>query len=201
MSLEGQYLTIVIPYIVAVVSSVLVFGLNLIRTRTIQHVLQGAFLAYYVQVIYFTFLSNPFYLALDQQARLSLEANFGKHPFLFKNLVPFSSIADQLVWHYWDVSMFLNIGLTIPFGILLVVRQLVLHKPIRMRKIILQGFLLSLTIEITQMFVNYALQYRYRVVTIDDIMMNVIGTLIGALITVIFIWIWQKITQGKRRKK
>lgn len=201
MNLEGQYLTIVIPYFVAVVSSVLVFGLSLIRTRTIQRVLQGAFLAYYVQVIYFTFLSNPFYLALDQQARLSLEANFGKHPFLFKNLVPFSSIADQLVWHYWDVSMFLNIGLTIPFGILLVVRQLVLHKPIRMRKIILQGFLLSLTIEITQMFVNYALQYRYRVVTIDDIMMNVIGTLIGALITVIFIWIWQKFTQGKRRKK
>ncbi|MGL4624547.1 MAG: VanZ family protein [Culicoidibacterales bacterium] len=201
MNVEGQYLTVAVPYVLWIGISVLVFLMSVLRKRTYKTVLRGTFFAYCVQVIYFTFLSNPFYLAFDQQARLSLQAIFGKHPFLFKNLIPFSSIADQLVWHYWDVSMFLNIGLTIPLGILLVLRKTMYQQPVRLRNILKQGLFFSLMIESMQMLVNYGLQYRHRVVTIDDVIMNVLGTLIGALVTMLVIWIWQKITQRKRRTR
>lgn len=199
MNLEGQYLTISIPYVVFIICSCLVFALSVVRKRTPKTYLRGTFLAYYIQVIYLTFFSTSIYIAFNQQAQLSLEANFGKHPFLFKNFVPFSSIADQLVWHYIDLSMILNIGLTIPFGIFLVLRCYLQKKPVRIRSIIWQGLMFTLVIEGMQMLGNYVLQYRHRIVTIDDIIMNVLGTVIGAVLMLVVIWVSQKTKQWKRR--
>ncbi|MGL5382635.1 MAG: hypothetical protein ACRDCC_04045, partial [Culicoidibacterales bacterium] len=68
MNLEGQYLTIELAYSLFFLSSLLIVIGSLIRKRTKKQLIQGLFLAYYIQIAYFTLFSNPIYIALNQRA-------------------------------------------------------------------------------------------------------------------------------------
>lgn len=200
MNLEGQYLTIELAYSLFFLSSLLIIIGSLIRKRTKKQLIQGLFLAYYIQIAYFTLFSNPIYIALNQRATESVTAIFGLHPFLFKNLVPFSSIADQVFWHYWDISMGLNVVMTIPLGMLFVMKWQHEQRRFRWRKLLGLGLLFSMTIECSQLILNIILGYRYRIVTSDDVLMNLLGVLFGAIIVKIIYWLWEKVMNNKRRK-
>jgi len=80
-------------------------------------------------------------------------------------LIPFASSSDMIPHVY-------NVFMTIPFGFLLPAIWPVFRS---LKKVALAGFLFSLTIETMQLFTN-------RVTTIDDLIMNTLGAVIGYLI-------------------
>lgn len=198
MSLTGQYSVLIIPYWCFVALSIAVFLGMIWRSKSRKRILEGLFIAYCIQVIYFVIFSAPVYLAFDATARESITALFGSHPFLFKNLIPFTSIIDQVMWQYYDVSVLLNVIFTIPFGILMISWQIVHGRSVKFLRVVWQTMLFSIVIETTQLVLNYLLQYRHRIVTIDDVLMNVIGGMIGAGIA---ISVWKCVQMIKRRSK
>ncbi|MGL4953700.1 MAG: VanZ family protein [Culicoidibacterales bacterium] len=201
MNLEGQYYTIELAYSLFLLGSCFVLAMSLLRKQSKKQVIQGLFLAYCIQIVYFTMFNNAIYVALDQQAQTSITAVFGTHPFLFKNLVPFSSIADQFFWHYWDISTILNILMTVPLGMLIVTNWRLNNQKFQWRRLMILGFLFSVTIESSQLLMNISLGYRYRIVTSDDVLMNIIGVCLGAAMAGVIYWLWQKSTNYKRRKQ
>lgn len=199
MSVVGDYLSIKIPYYLFFGLSCCVFAFCIRKERTEKTIVQGLLLAYGIQVIYFAFLSTTLYLAFDEQARESLIAIFGSHPVLFKNLLPLTSLVDQMRGVYDDSSIMLNIFFTVPFGMYVMYKQLRQQKSKKWRPVLLATLALSVFIESCQLLSNFLLHYRYRIVTIDDVIMNVIGGFVGAAIVASGAYFWRKSQQRKRR--
>ncbi|WP_414633106.1 VanZ family protein [Clostridium sp. UBA6640] len=82
-------------------------------------------------------------------------------------LVPFSSSPESMMPYV------LNIIMTIPLGFLL---PLIWKQFRTIKKVALSGFLLSLSIELSQLFT------RIRTTTTDDLIMNTLGAIIGYFI-------------------
>lgn len=77
------------------------------------------------------------------------------------NLIPFSS--EGILTYALNVIMFMPLGFLLPF----------IWKNFRkVWKVVLIGFLMSLTIEVCQLF-------NFRATDIDDLIMNTLGTLLG----------------------
>lgn len=87
------------------------------------------------------------------------------------NLIPFLDLMNSPFQYILNLILFLPIGILPP----LLWRQF--QKP---RNIILLGFLLSLFIEIAQLF-------NFRTTDIDDLIMNTLGAAVGYLITTLFL--------------
>ncbi|MBR8644771.1 VanZ family protein [[Brevibacterium] frigoritolerans] len=68
--------------------------------------------------------------------------------------------------------LFIPLGFALP----------ILFSKIKIKHIILIGFLTSLTIEVVQAIAGYFIGYNYRSFDIDDLIMNSFGTIIGLLI-------------------
>lgn len=82
------------------------------------------------------------------------------------NLIPFQTEGFSLRMDRWNVELFVPLGIFLPTLFF------------RLRKIsctALAGFLCSLTIELLQLFTS-------RVTDIDDLLMNILGAVVGYLI-------------------
>lgn len=97
------------------------------------------------------------------------------------NLIPFREIISNLrrEIYYHALTMLVNIGMFIPFGVLLKIGKL------NIKKTLLICFLSSLGIELIQVILNTGS------FDIDDIILNVIGTLAGFFLTALFMHIKQ----------
>ncbi|RZT23896.1 VanZ like protein [Fictibacillus sp. BK138] len=88
------------------------------------------------------------------------------------NVIPFKSIVDSLTHFYFMVPI-RNIGgnilLFVPLGFALLLRV----SNMKIWKVIMIGFLVSLTMELCQ------LKMGYRSFDVDDLILNTIGTIIG----------------------
>lgn len=193
----GTYSQIQIPYIIFVLGSICIISCLLWKERSWKNFMCGLFIAYCLHVVYFGFFSTPLYIGYDNVAIESLTAKFGVHPFLFKNLIPFRSFFDQLIWEYYDSSVLLNVIFTVPLGVFIVIFETMNHHKILIRDVIGKGMLFSLGIESTQLLLNMLLGYRYRIVTIDDVIMNTIGTVLGGVLVIIGINCWKRIRRSK----
>ena len=77
------------------------------------------------------------------------------------NLIPFSS--EGAMTYILNIIMFMPLGFLLP---------LIWENFRNAKKVVLMGFLMSLTIEICQLF-------NIRTTDIDDLMMNTLGALVG----------------------
>lgn len=94
------------------------------------------------------------------------------------NIIPFKIIKDTIYEtfklnnpSYFIISFLGNIFIFIPIGLLI---SLIWN--IKDKKVILIGFLISLSIELTQIFLK-------RTTDIDDLILNTLGVIIGLLIS------------------
>ena len=97
------------------------------------------------------------------------------HPYHPMNLVPFIDILNGRGDFIRQVG--LNVLMTIPFGLLIPL----LEKNTKLFNVIFYTFLLSLSIELLQPLINGA-----RSSDITDIIMNVIGGIVGYILYLIF---------------
>lgn len=91
------------------------------------------------------------------------------HPETF-NFIPFSSITKDVLPYITNIILF------IPFGLLC---PILWENQQSIKKVAFAGFLLSLTIESSQIF-------SMRVTDVDDLLMNTTGAVIGYLIFRVF---------------
>ncbi|MGG0251500.1 VanZ family protein [Peribacillus frigoritolerans] len=125
-------------------------------------------------LVVFTLFPFPYQKYLIQ---VMIEDNLGVE----HNLIPFNGVKEANEFGYFSTVLkqyALNILLFIPLGFALPI----LFSKIKIKHIILIGFLTSLTIEVVQAIAGYFIGYNYRSFDIDDLIMNSFGTIIGLLI-------------------
>ncbi|MCL2110391.1 VanZ family protein [Microgenomates group bacterium] len=110
----------------------------------------------------------------------------GRYPELIRqgeiSLIPFRDYHSVMASR---MPYILNIFMTIPLGFLL---PLIWQEFRSLRKIALTGFCLSLAIELSQLL-------NHRATTIDDLLMNTLGAMIGYLILSLLFKLFRKNNQ------
>ena len=136
-----------------------------------------------VRLLFCLYILGLFYITLfawNYGASLGAEGPGGRN----YNVIPFRSIYRIAVFSptIWDPIRILlgNVILFLPLGFLL---PIVWKKARRIQFIIILGFVVSLLIETSQFL------FTYRVANIDDVILNTLGTLIGALVFHLLLWI------------
>ena len=92
--------------------------------------------------------------------------------YTWYNLVPFATIAETVSGGFGETAflqIFGNIFLSVPMW---------MKKP-KLWKMFVFAFAFTVTIEVTQMFIGFAINNMYRNVDIDDIILNATGAFIG----------------------
>lgn len=134
----------------------------------------GIYLLYGVGKVFFPiYMSGQYVDAMRQQPSL-LDINL--IPFYFG---PFTTLSNALP------GMILNIILTIPFGF-----GLNFIMQVRSKNFIWLAPAVGFGIEITQLIISLILRYPYRVVDINDVLMNTLGVLVGYAIFRLFSWLY-----------
>lgn len=98
--------------------------------------------------------------------------------YTWYNLVPFATIAETVSGGFGETAflqIFGNILLSVPFGFFV---MMWMKKP-KLWKMFVFAFGFTVTIEITQMFLGFAINNMYRNVDIDDVILNATGAFIG----------------------
>lgn len=91
------------------------------------------------------------------------------HPYVPMNLVPFIDVLEKRGDYLRQIG--LNVMMTIPFGFLV---PLARNKKVTFPKVIIYTFILSLSIELIQPFIN-----AIRSSDITDIITNILGGIVG----------------------
>lgn len=102
------------------------------------------------------------------------------------NLIPFNTI--QEMWGYGFSKFFKqiigNILLFAPMGALV---PLLFEKFNKWKKIILLGLCISFSVELIQLSMDLISKYNIKVCDVDDVILNVIGIIIGFIFKIILI--------------
>lgn len=153
-----DFIVLILLYVFILYKKWKVKGKDVLLVNTIMYI-------YLSFVLYFTLM--PIITALPF---------IFNHPYISMNLVPFIDVLDGRGDFARQVG--LNVVMTIPFGFLL---PLVKKANIKVSKVVLYTFLLSLFIELLQPLINDS-----RSSDITDLITNVIGGFIGYLLYLIF---------------
>lgn len=140
------------------------------RRHGIYLLIAGIFGIYMLNVIRYTFFPFP----VDPQL-LMLMRMTGSEPGMVRfNIIPFhSQFYDSILD---DKSNYLNILMTIPYGLLLPFLVSVQHHRLRM---VWLGLGIGVAVETLQGILNLLLDYTYRTVDINDIIFNFTGAMLG----------------------
>jgi glycopeptide antibiotics resistance protein len=95
------------------------------------------------------------------------------------NLVPFRTIRQTLALQgVWTRVRLLggNVCVFVPFGLLM---PLIFPRLASLRRMAPAGLLFSLAIELSQLAVSLGVGSWYRMTDVDDVMLNVVGVLLG----------------------
>lgn len=98
--------------------------------------------------------------------------------YTWYNLVPFATIAETVSGGFGETAflqIFGNILLSVPFGFFV---MMWMKKP-KLWKMFVFAFAFTITIELSQMFIGFAINNMYRNVDIDDVILNATGAFIG----------------------
>ncbi|MCI8271597.1 MAG: VanZ family protein [Erysipelotrichaceae bacterium] len=153
-----DFIVLILLYVFILYKKWKVKGKDVLLVNTIMYI-------YLSFVLYFTLM--PIITALPF---------IFNHPYISMNLVPFIDVLDGRGDFARQVG--LNVVMTIPFGFLL---PLVKKANVKVSKVVLYTFLLSLFIELLQPLIN-----DFRSSDITDLITNVIGGFIGYLLYLIF---------------
>lgn len=159
---------------ILIVIPIYVFYFLYLLTRKIsitEHIIIFVFFAYLGVVISITLFPFPI------QEEVILEMR--EFNYLSNNFIPLNGIIDMLRSEtiYVIVRNVLgNIILTMPLGFLL---PFISKKMDRFKLILISGFLFSLGIESVQFLLSSFLGFTYKITDVDDMILNVIGAVIG----------------------
>ena len=186
--LNGLY-----PSILIVTFFVLFFGFKFFKgyISLLRYFYWIIFGIYLTGLVVFTFFPFPYQKYLIQ---VMIEDNLGSA----NNLIPFNGVKEAIEVRYFSTVLrqyTLNILLFIPLGF----APSILFSKIKIKHIILIGFLTSLTIEVVQVIAGFFIGYNYRSFDIDDLIMNSFGTIIGLLIFKILLRNNQLLLEQKER--
>lgn len=149
------------------------------RTRSLPYslcfVLFGIYLLTIVQVALLPLDISPEYADMMRRDA-SWQQNINLIPFYFGPFNP--TLADV-----WETNA-LNVLLTIPFGF-----GLSFVARVRPRSIFWIAPAVGFVIEASQMIISLLLGYPYRIVDINDVLMNALGVLVGYGIFRAFAWL------------
>lgn len=98
------------------------------------------------------------------------------------NLIPFKTISEMYLnmpSYVFIKQIFGNILLLIPFGFLI---PILFKRITSFLKLVICSLIFSIAVEFLQLFINVITKYPNRASDIDDIILNVIGAIIGFLI-------------------
>ncbi|WP_129688897.1 VanZ family protein [Gottfriedia acidiceleris] len=130
-----------------------------------------------------------YYLSLVKVVFFPITYFYKKNPEITSRLYyqfsPFYTILKSIDHDLW-IQIIGNILLLFPIPVLYVVLK---RKNLPFHKIFLIGLLLSLSIEIIQLGINYVTGYPNKVMDIDDVILNVSGILLGWIISSVY-WCW-----------
>lgn len=153
--------TLIYIYIFLYVVLCLLF--KFIGKKTITYI--GFFTLFYIY-LYFVIDKTQFPIYIDDTQR---EVMGGQNVWREMNLVPFS--------HGFNITSVLNIVLTIPLGVAIPF----LIKP-SFLKVLIIGLITGILLELGQLTSALYAGYTFRLVDIDDVIMNLLGTITGYLI-------------------
>lgn len=146
-------LTFIIPFIIIEIFIMRKNNLTILKTHLLGEL---AFVYLIIFMLEFTTISS-----LARILFIGIEI----HPETF-NFIPFSSITKDVLPYITNIILF------IPFGLLC---PILWENQRSIKRVAFAGFLLSLTIESSQIF-------SMRVTDVDDLLMNTMGAAIGYLI-------------------
>ncbi|MGG1572558.1 VanZ family protein [Fictibacillus sp. NRS-1165] len=166
----------VFPSIVIIICFALIFGSKFLKRsitglQFFYWVIVGLYVAGSVSVTLFPFPYQKFLIDTMIEDKLGLPNNY----------IPFKGIKEAIQTGYSPVIIKQiggNILLFIPLGFALPI----LFSNIKKKKVMIVSFLVSLTIETTQLIAGKLIGYNYRAFDIDDLMMNTLGAFIGLII-------------------
>ncbi|CAM2143242.1 VanZ family protein [Paraburkholderia tropica] len=145
------------------------------RMANDKHLVIVCLIVYFFELISVTIFPLP----IDHD----LIANWRKdsyHPFLYgNNFIPFYFFVD--IYHlglqfYVIRSLGGNLILLLPIGLLF---PLLFDKLRNLKRMLLTGFFISLSIELTQLSISMYLRNSYRSFDVDDLILNTSGAAIG----------------------
>lgn len=147
------------------------------RIKKKDHIIHGLILIIFMIYIGMVVTITLFPLPIQKEEIESLrETNFVKNVY-----IPFSDITFMIKYSGLT-SIMRNIGgnivLLMPFGVIL---PFVIRKHIQSSKMFFIGAITSLGIETTQAIISLMIGARYKTTSVDDIILNTIGTMIGYL--------------------
>ena len=113
----------------------------------------------------------------------------------FINLIPFY-FGQQHIFDDRDLIQFAqNILLTIPFGF-----GILFVSHLRPKDFLWLPFTVGFGIEAAQLIISLILRYPYRVIDINDTLLNAAGVLVGYALFRIFAWVFVRITRRLKHK-
>lgn len=158
-------LTVILPFLITFVILSFIYRHKKIPQTKKKFLLLLVFIIYIFGAFYFTGVGTIFDI---QRHGMQLKSDQ-------VNLLPFSREIDV-------VEYILNILLFIPLGFLL---PIIWPNTNKIKRVVLSGVSFSLLIELSQLFTN-------RRTDIDDVLMNILGTILGYLLFSILIRIVKK---------
>lgn len=100
----------------------------------------------------------------------------------YYQIVPFKTINQVIKYNTWKIQLIGNVLLLLPLPIFIGF----IKKNFSFTNLILIGFIASISIECIQLFIDILTRFPNKLADIDDIILNLIGSLIGAILIKIF---------------
>lgn len=163
------------------------------RFRMKKVALEAIFLVYCTAIVDLTLFPIE-YAVPDTPLPPGVEAELERNGYQNNyNFIPFASIA-QLLSHlssdyYTPVikNILGNLFLLSPMGFML---PMISRSFFPYKKILITGFIITLTIECIQLLLSFLFGTGYRSFDIDDIILNVLGISIGFICFLVFNQLW-----------
>jgi glycopeptide antibiotics resistance protein len=133
-------------------------------------------------IIYILFLIRITILPITilDEAQLNRIHSSSEKYIQYYQIIPFKTILNVGSYNFFR-QVICNILMFIPLPIFVKIAK----KEMKGWKIILIGILISLSIELIQLFTNIITRYPTHVCDIDDLILNSMGTIIGYIIIII----------------
>lgn len=133
-----------------------------------------------LDIVFFPVYVNGF--MVDEMRKIPLTSHIHLVPFYLDRPYPLNDYAYR--------QIVLNILLTIPFGF-----GINFISRTTMRRILWLSVAVGLGIELIQLFISLLLQYPYRVIDINDALLNAFGIMVGYGVFRGFAWLYLAMTR------
>lgn len=156
-----------------------------VTDKKLRTLLTIGFGVYLLILLYFLLFAEGF-------GRTSVRQEYQYNLTLFQEIRRYWVNWEKIGWKLAFVNLFGNVIVFIPLGFL--APCILVQRP-RCWKIVLGSFLLSLTIELTQLIC------KIGCCDIDDVFLNTVGGLVGYMIYKITVWIISCIQKGRHNER